>query len=107
VAGWVCHGAAGRLYILLTHTTALRSATMVGRGVTDAHRIIRGFLSRLDGIFAADGLSLIYEDVIARASGTLMFCKALNCSLSGSMKHLTKDARFLPARSGLCAPGVG
>src|SRR6266478_6608336 len=72
-------------YIILSNTKSLYSTVMFGKGITNDSHFIKRALSSIREFMEADGQASVYDRVIAPASGTIRFAKALNRSVTGSM----------------------
>jgi hypothetical protein len=98
-ADWSCHlFTAGRTqYIILTNTASLYSCVMYGAGVTSGGIFIDRALETIAQFTANDGQQPAYQKHIAPASGTVVFAKALNRSVTGSMTDHIHMAKFMLA----------
>ena len=67
---------------------------MYGKGITNVGRFIERALSTIREFMADDGQQFAYRKFIAPASGTVQFAKALNRSVTGSMKELILTAEM-------------
>src|ERR1700693_5672598 len=81
-------------YILVSNTKALYSTLLPGKGVTDESIFIERALSSIREFMDADGQEGVYERLVAPASASVQFAKALNRSVTGSMNDMTKHAAF-------------
>ena len=95
-ADWSCHlfTADRTPYIILSNTVSLYSCVMYGKGITDDSRFIERALSTIREFMEDDGQQFAYRKFIAPASGTVIFAKALNRSVTGSMNDLIKFAKM-------------
>jgi hypothetical protein len=93
-ADWSCHlFTAGRTqYIIASNTKSLYSCVLYGKGITNDYAFIRGVLSSLREFMEDDGQSFAYQELVAPASNTVRFAKALNRSVTGSMNDLIAHA---------------
>ena len=82
-------------YILVSNTKSLYSSVMYGKGITDDGRFIQRALSNLREFMEEDGLEFVYRRIIAPASGTVRFARALDRVVTGSMNELIKYATIL------------
>jgi hypothetical protein len=82
-------------YIIVTNTKALYSVFMYGKGITDYSEFISRALSSLREFMEDDGQSFVYQRIIAPASGSVRFAKALDRSVVGSINELVKFATVL------------
>lgn len=81
-------------YIILANTKSLYSVVMYGKGITDYSEFIGRALSNLREFMEADGLTFVYQRLVAPTSGSVQFGKAANRSVTGSMNELVKFAKF-------------
>ncbi len=81
-------------YILMTNTAALYSAVFYGRGVTDGGRLIERGLAAIRDVMADDELGSIYLRSVAPSAAHVLFSKALNRSVTGSVNDLIKFAKI-------------
>jgi uncharacterized protein DUF6933 len=79
-------------YIILSNTRSLYSTVMHGKGITNDGYFIDHALSSLREFMEDDGQEFIYRRFIAPASASVRFAKALNRSVTGSMKQLVQCA---------------
>ncbi|MCI0464884.1 MAG: hypothetical protein L0Z62_48805 [Gemmataceae bacterium] len=80
--------------ILLSNTKSLYSTVLPGKGVTEETIFIERALSSIREFMEADGHEDVYERLVAPASGSVRFAKALNRSVARSMNDLTKRAAY-------------
>jgi hypothetical protein len=86
---------AGRTqYILVSNTRSLYSTVLPGNGITNDSEFIERILSSIREFMEADGQEGVYERLIAPASGSVRFAKALNRSITGSMNDMTRHAAY-------------
>jgi len=81
-------------YILFTNTKSLYSVVMYGKGITDNSLFIRRALENLREFMEDDGQASVYQRLIAPATGSLRFGKALNRSVTGSMNDMIFHAKY-------------
>lgn len=95
-ADWSCHlfTAERTQFIILTNTPSLYSAVMYGAGNTDGSQFIRRAQDCIRELMMGDGFEFIYRRLIAPATGTVRFSKALNRSVTGSMNDLVQCAKL-------------
>jgi len=79
-------------YIILTNTPSLYSLVMYGKGITDDSLFIDRALSAMREFMVDDGVEFVYRRLIAPASGTVRFSKALNRAVTGSMNDMVYHA---------------
>jgi len=80
-------------YIILTNTSSLYSMVMYGKGITDDSRLIDRALSCIGEFMVDDGQEFIFRRLVAPATTTMSFSKALNRSVPGSMNDLVYHAK--------------
>jgi hypothetical protein len=81
-------------YILVTNTNSLYSTVLPGKGITDGKTFVERVLSSIREFMDADGQEGVYERLVAPASGSVQFAKALNRSVAGSMNDMAKHAAY-------------
>src|SRR4051812_37998419 len=96
-ADWTAHlfVADRTQYILMSNTKSLYSIVMYARGITDDGRFIERALSSLREFMEHDGQAFVYHRLIAPASGTVRFARALDRAVTGSMNELIAQATAL------------
>ena len=94
-------------YIILSNTKSLYSTVLCGKGITDYNYFIDRALSSLREFMEADGQEFVYRRLIAPASGTVRFAKALDRSVTGSMNDLIRQATYWLAQGELSPFDVG
>src|SRR6185295_5840525 len=94
-ADWSAHlfSADRTQYILLSNTRSLYSTVLYGKGISNDSHLIDRALSNLREFLEDDGLEFVYRRLIAPASATVRFAKALDRSVTGSMNELTTHAK--------------
>ena len=80
---------------------------MYARGITDDGRFIERALSSLREFMEDDGQAFVYHRLIAPASGTVRFARALDRAVTGSMNELIVQATALLAEGELSPFDVG
>jgi hypothetical protein len=99
---------AGRThYVLLSNTKALYSTVMYGKGVTDAGSFIERGLGGIREFMEDDGQGAVYRTLIAPASVSVRFARALDRSVTGSMNDLIRHATAWLAEGDLSPHEVG
>lgn len=103
LADWSAHDfvADRTQYILLSNTKSLYSMLTFGKGVTNVGQFIERALSSIREFMEYDRQGAAYEHLIAPATGTVRFAKALNRSIIGSMNEMTKYSKYFLAAAGL------
>ena len=81
-------------HIIITNTSSLYSFVMYGRGITDKNQFIKWVVSAMREFMRVDENEFIYRRLIEPRIYQIMFSKALNRSVTGSMNELVKVARF-------------
>lgn len=94
-------------YILLSNTRSLYSIVMYARGITDDSRFIQRALSSLREFMEDDGQAFVYHRLIAPASATVRFARALDRTVTGCMNELIVHATFLLVRDELSPFDIG
>ena len=79
-------------YILVSNTKSLYSTVMYAKGINDNSTFIDRALNNLREFLADDGQQFTYRRLIAPASGTVRFAKALDRAVTGSMNDLINHA---------------
>ncbi len=102
-ADWSAHlfTAQRTRYIILTNTPSLYSMVMLGKGIMDDRRFVDAALSTMREFMVEDGMDFIFQKFIAPTSEEVIFSKALNRSVTGSMNDMVFGARFLLAEEGM------
>lgn len=88
-------------YILVSHTTSFYSFLLPGRGITDEVEFLNRVLESMREYMIHDGLSLIFMNFIAPATGAATFCKPLSRSTTGSTNNMVFMAQAYMAEDGL------
>ncbi len=78
----------------MSNTKSLYSTVILGKGITNDSQFIERALSSIREFMEDDGQGVAYERLIAPASATVKFAKALNRSVTGSLNDMTKHAAF-------------
>jgi hypothetical protein len=94
-------------YIIVSNTKSLYSTVMFGKGITNESDFIGSVLSSIREFMSDDGHVAIYRKHIAPALGSVLFAKALNRSVTGSMNDLINHATYLLAEGDLSPHDVG
>lgn len=94
-------------YILLSNTKSLYSTVMYARGITDDGRFIERALSSLREFMEDDGQAFVYHRLIAPASATVRFARALDRTVTGCMNELIVHATALLAGDELSPFDIG
>ena len=82
-------------YILVSNTVSLYSMLMYGRGITDDNWFLQRVTNTMGELMQDDGYQFIYERIIAPETARILFSKALNRSVTGSMNELVYQAQML------------
>jgi hypothetical protein len=108
-ADWSAHlFTADRIqYLLLCNTKSLYSTVMFAKGMTNDNLFITRALGGLREFMAADGQEFVYQQLIAPASASVRFAKALNRSVTGSMNDLIYMAKTYLLEADMPAHEVG
>lgn len=95
-ADWSAHlFTAGRLqYVILTSTPSLYSTLMHGRGIASDSQFLEQARSCIREFMIDDGQEFIYKRFVALATNEVLFSKALNRSVTGSMNDLIRCAKL-------------
>src|SRR4051794_13305751 len=83
-----------RQYILVSNTKSLYATVVPGQGITSASDFIERTLSSIREFMEEDGKGAAFERFIAPACESVLFAKALNRSVTGSMNDMTKHAAY-------------
>ncbi len=99
---------AGRTqYILLSNTKSLYSTVMPGKWIADDGDFTDRALGSIRELLHHNGQEAVYERLIAPASATVRFARALNRSVTGSIADLTKLAAYWLAAGDASSSEVG
>jgi hypothetical protein len=79
-------------YILLTNTKSLYSTVMHGKGITSDNIFIQRALGSIREFMEDDGQEFTYRRLIAPASASVRFAKAIDRSVTGCMNDLVYHA---------------
>lgn len=95
-ADWSAHlFVVGRTqYVIVSNTASLYSCVMYGKGINEDDRLIERVLSTIREFMESDGLSDIYQRLVAPSSAKVSFAKALNRKVTGSLNELVMSATF-------------
>ncbi len=80
-------------FVIVTNTASLYSIVLFGRGIADDGRFVERAMSSLREFMEADGLSFFFEQFIEPAGNFVLYAKALNRSVTGSMNDLIFSAK--------------
>src|SRR5436309_852764 len=94
-------------YILVSNTKSLYSTVMEGKGITNDRHFTERALSSIRGLLEGNGQELVYQRFLAPAGASVVFARALNRSVTGSMNELIKAATVWLAEGDLSLPDVG
>ena len=94
-------------HIMLTNTKSLYSAVMIGKGVANENEFIQRALSNIRELMEAVDLEFIYHQLIVPASSRVVFAKALNRTITGSMNEFIKYATYFLAAGDISLFDVG
>lgn len=75
-------------YVLVSNTASLYSTIFYGKGVTNDNRFIHEVIDSIRDMMEHDGLDQIYEKYFAPEAGQVIFAKASNRSVIGSMNEM-------------------
>jgi len=108
-ADWSAHlfSAARTQYIILTNTKSLYSTVMYAKGITTDNLFITRALGGLREFMEDDGQEFSYQRLIASASATVRFAKALDRSVTGSMNDLIYHATMYLIEDEMAPHDVG
>lgn len=95
-ADWSAHlfTAERTRFVIVTNTASLYSTVFYGRGIANDSQFIDRMLEAIREFMEGDGQEFAYQRLIAPASGSVRFSKALNRSVTGSMNDLIVHARM-------------
>lgn len=80
-------------FILVTNTASLYSVVMYGKGITNDSILIQKILSLLGEFMTDDGFPFAFHRFVAPSSTSVLFSKALNRAVTGSMNELAYQAK--------------
>ncbi len=83
-----------RQYILVANTPSLYSVVMPGRGVTSDRTFLRRMRIELRGFLQIEGYEYVYRKLVEPGLDTVLFSKALNRPVTGSINDLVFGAKF-------------
>mgnify|MGYP005835403161 CR=1 FL=1 len=108
-ADWSAHlFTADRIqYIIVSNTKSLYSVVLYGRGITDSSQFIERSLSVLREFMEDDGQAFVYQRLVAPASSSVQFAKALDRSVTGSINELVMFAKAWLEKGELSPHDVG
>ncbi len=81
-------------YVLVSNSATLYSVIFFGKGITGANQLINRMLDNLRDITKEDGFESIYENRVAPETGEVLFSKATNRSVTGSMNEMIFRAKW-------------
>lgn len=94
-------------YVLVSNTKSLYSTVMYGKGVTNDNQFIQRALDSIREFMKEDGQEFTYQRLIAPASASVRFAKALNRTVTGSMNELIEHATVWLSEGELSPHDVG
>jgi len=94
-------------YILLGNTKSLYSTVLPGKGITSGSALVERALNGIRGFLQQGGQDAVYDRLIAPASATVRYAKALNRSVTGSMNDMARHATYLLADGDALPSEVG
>ena len=94
-------------YILLSNTKSLYSTVLPGKGISDESDFIERAMTRIREFMEAVGQEGVYRRFITPTSGSVLFAKALDRSVTGSMNDLIRHATAWLAEGKLSPHQVG
>ena len=95
-ADWTAHlfTAQRTQYVIVTNTASLYSMVMYGKGITNTNRLTQDSLSYMSEFMPDDGNEFIYQRLIVPYAGRILFSKATDRRVLGSMNELVFEAKF-------------
>lgn len=81
-------------YIIVTNTTSLYSALMLGHGVTDEDTFIQRCIVAIRDQLDGDGKAFLFERLVAPETGRIAFSNTLNAAVTKSMNEIVRRAKF-------------
>jgi len=94
-------------HIILSNTKSLYSTVMFGKGITNERQFVERALNSIREFMEDDGQQFAYRKFIAPSTGTVQFAKALNRSITGSMKELILTAEMWLCEADISPHDVG
>jgi hypothetical protein len=94
-------------YVLLSNTASLYSVVLYGKGITDTSSFIERALNCLRESLTAAEQEHVYAQYVAPHTGVVLFAKALDRSVTGSMTEMIYEAKFWLADGGVSLQEVG
>jgi hypothetical protein len=85
--------AARSQYILISNTVSLYSIVIFGAGITDKNKLLTRMINSMEELMRQDGDEFIFDLLIAPFASTLLFSKALNRAVIGSMNDLVFQSK--------------
>jgi len=80
-------------YILISNTVSLYSIVIFGAGITDKNKLLTRMINSMEELMRQDGDEFIFDLLIAPFASTLLFSKALNRAVIGSMNDLVFQSK--------------
>jgi len=95
-ADWTAHlfTAQRTQYVIVTNTASLYSMVMYGKGITNTNRLTQDSLSYMSEFMANDGNEFLYRRLIVPYAGRILFSKATDRRVLGSINELVFEAKF-------------
>jgi len=81
-------------YIIVTNTASLYSLVDYGRGITNSNEFIRSTLNFMAELMTNDGFEFIYRRLITPHTTRILFSKATDKRVLGSMNELIFQAGY-------------
>jgi len=83
-----------RHYILITNSAFLYSMVISGKGINSEATLLLQFRNSLEDFLRSDGHGSVYDRLIAPAMSDVIFSKALNKAVTGSMNDFVRHAEY-------------
>jgi len=93
--------AGSRQYIIVTNSVTLYSVVMHGGGCRNAGTFVGAFMGELSGVLDRDGLGLLSSRLIPDLSKNLVFCRASDRRVLGSINDFVFGAKVYIIEAGL------
>jgi hypothetical protein len=94
-------------YVIVSNTKSLYTVVMPGRGITNDRQFIEHALRSMREFLKADDQESVYDRLIAPASATVRFGKALDRSVTGSMNDMIRFATNWLIEDNLSPDNIG